>query len=153
MEPVLGPLADALANLRCHAPRLPIIANVVGRLAGPAEYDARYWCDHLRGPVRFHDGARALRALDIDVCLEIGPDGTLVKLIAAAGLLPAGGGLASLRRGADERAIFEAAALALRELGHRGDLRSEPEPPRIGAPYVFTGALDGSAQTEGRATP
>jgi acyl transferase domain-containing protein len=156
MEPVLGPLADALASLRCHAPRLPIIANRAGRLAGPAEYDARYWCDHLRGPVRFHDGALALRALDIDVCLEIGPDATLVKLIAAAGLLPAGGGLASLRRGADERDTFEAAALALRELGQptvRGDLRSEPEPPRIGAPYVFTGARDGSAQTTGRATP
>jgi acyl transferase domain-containing protein len=69
--------------------------------------------------VRFHDAAQALRALDIDVYLEIGPQGTLVNLLAAAGLLPAGGGLASLHRGTGDRATMLRAVDALHAQGQQ----------------------------------
>ena len=117
MEPVLDEFHAAIVGLSFSAPRLPIIANLTGQLAAADEYDARYWCRHLREPVRFHDGVQALRALDIDVCLEIGPNPTLISLIDAAGLLPSGGGVASLRRGAGERASLHGAALVLRAHG------------------------------------
>jgi acyl transferase domain-containing protein len=119
MEPILPALHEAIAGLAFHEPLLPIISNLTGRRSAPGEYDARYWCRQVRETVRFHDAAQELRALDIDVCLEIGPDGTLVNLLAAAGLLPAGGGLASLRRGTGERATMLRAVDALHAQGQQ----------------------------------
>jgi acyl transferase domain-containing protein len=145
MDPILGPLNDAIASLTFHAPRLPIIANLTGRLAADGEYDARYWCRHLREPVRFHQGAQALRALDIDVCLEIGPSCTLVKLVEAAGLLPAGGGVASLRRGASDRASMLGAVEALRAQGQElawSTVQAASSPTR-GVPGVDVDAREG----------
>jgi acyl transferase domain-containing protein len=109
MDPILAAMREAIAGLAFRAPALPIVANLTGRLAAPGDYDAEYWCRHLREPVQFVDGARALHALDIDVYLEIGPGCTLVKLVEAAGLLPTGGGVASLRRGASDRASLRGA--------------------------------------------
>jgi acyl transferase domain-containing protein len=114
MDPMLPAFEAAIAGIAFRAPGLPIVANRTGRLATAAEYEARYWCRQVREPVRFHEGAQTLRASGIDVCLEIGPDRTLINLVTAAGLLPAGGGVASLRRGAGERASLVEAAAALR---------------------------------------
>jgi acyl transferase domain-containing protein/acyl carrier protein len=125
MDPILGKLTDAIAGVAFQAPTLPIIANLRGRLATDGEYDANYWRRHLREPVRFHDGAAALRDLDIDVCLEIGPDRTLVNMLDAASLLPAGSGLTSLRRGLSDRESMSAAMDALRDLGHELALPEE----------------------------
>ena len=109
MSPILGELRAAIAGLASHAPRLPIIANLTGQLAVAGEHDADYWCRHVREPVRFVDGLAALTALDIEVCLEIGPGAALIKLVEAAGRMPVGGGTASLRRGASDRASLAAA--------------------------------------------
>jgi acyl transferase domain-containing protein len=117
MDPIVPAFHDAIAPLAFGAPRLPIIAGVTGELAAPGDHDARYWCRHLREPVRFLQGARALRALDIDMCLELGPDGTLGNLISAAGVFPADRALASLRRGAADRASMLAAVDALHRHG------------------------------------
>ncbi|HEX3478904.1 MAG TPA: acyltransferase domain-containing protein, partial [Kofleriaceae bacterium] len=119
MEPILPALHGAIAGLAFHEPRLPIVSNLTGRRSVPGEYDARYWCRQVRETVRFHDAAQALRALDIDVYLEIGPQGTLVNLLAAAGLLPAGGGLASLHRGTGDRATMLRAVDALHAQGQQ----------------------------------
>ncbi|TMQ03927.1 MAG: acyltransferase domain-containing protein [Deltaproteobacteria bacterium] len=137
MDPMLRALNDVIANLTFHAPSLPIITNLTGRLAAADEYDARYWCRHVREPVRFHEGAQALRALDIDVGLEIGPDRTLINLVMAAGLLPAGGGVASLRRGAKDRASILGAAKALYEQGQE---------------LAWSDVLAASSQTRGAVT-
>jgi acyl transferase domain-containing protein len=118
MDPMVPALHAAIGSLAFYAPTLPIIANLTGRRAAAGDYDARYWCRHVREPVRFYDGITALRALDIDAFLEIGPDGTLVNLVAAAGLLPAGGGVASLRRGAPDRASILGAVAALQAQNH-----------------------------------
>jgi len=117
MDPILPALYDAIAGLPYRAASLPIIANLTGRLAAAGDHDARYWCRHLREPVRFHEAAQALRALDVDVCLEIGPDRTLVNLLTAAGALPAGGGIPSLQRGVHDRASIHAAVAALTDQG------------------------------------
>jgi acyl transferase domain-containing protein len=119
MEPIVRPLHDAIAHLRFHPPTLPILANLTGQLAAADQYDAGYWSRHIREPVRFHDGVQALRALDVDVCLEIGPDGTLVSFLTSAGPLPGGAGVASLRRGASDRASMLGAAHALHAQGQQ----------------------------------
>ena len=118
MDPMVPALNAAIGKLAFYAPTLPIIANLTGRRAAAGEYDAKYWCRHVREPVRFYEGIRALRELDIDAFLEIGPDGTLVDLVAAAGLLPVGGGVASLRRGAPDRASILGAVSALQAENH-----------------------------------
>ncbi len=154
MDPILGELNDAIADVPFHAPTVPIIANLSGRLAAAGEYDARYWCRHLREPVRFHEGAAALRGLDIDVCLEIGPDRTLVNLLASASLLPAGGGLASLRRGASDRESVRAAMDGLREQGHelaRGEARAAATPSQAAVPLHRAASLSRLAPVGRRA--
>ncbi len=115
MEPMIPELEAAIGSLSFGPPRIPIIANVTGRFAGPDEYDTHYWSRHVRMPVRFHEGAANLG--DIDVCLEIGPDRTLGQLITSAGLAPAGGTVASLRRGGKDRAIVLTAVKSLYEQG------------------------------------
>ncbi len=129
MDPMVDDLETALGPLAFGAPRVPIVANVTGRFAAPDEYDARYWARHVRMPVRFHEGAA--RLTDIDICLEIGPERTLGRLVTAAGLAPAGGTVPSLRRGGNDRAVLLAAAKALYERG--ASLRWEAVHRHLGA--------------------
>ncbi|MET7671693.1 SDR family NAD(P)-dependent oxidoreductase [Micromonospora luteifusca] len=142
LEPALGELRAAGAALRYAPPTVPLISNLTGQLVGPDTYDADYWCRHARRPVRFYDGAQQLASLDVDVCLEIGPDRTLVNLVRAAGLAPAGGVVSSLRRGSGDRAALLAAVGALYPLGQDLDwegIQPRPRPEvRIDAPrYPF----------------
>ncbi|MFI9744153.1 SDR family NAD(P)-dependent oxidoreductase [Streptomyces sp. NPDC052494] len=121
MDPVLDEFRQALAGLEFGAPKLPVIANVTGTEAGPDTFTPAYFADHIRRPVRFVEGARALSGLDVDVLLEVGPDRTLVNLVRAAGLTPEGGSTPSLRRGGQDRAVLLGAAKTLYERGQNLD--------------------------------
>ncbi|WP_149550805.1 type I polyketide synthase [Streptomyces marokkonensis] len=123
LDPALDDFSAALAPLRFGPPAVPLVSNVTGRPAGHDELDAAYWREHARRPVRFWDGARELAALDVDVCLEIGPDRTLVNLVKAAGVAPHGGTAFSLRRGAPGGDTMLTAAKKLYELGRTLDWR------------------------------
>ncbi|WP_182876000.1 type I polyketide synthase [Microbispora sp. H10670] len=139
LDPAVEEFAGLLAGMEFHDPEVPIISNLTGSPAGPGTYDAEYWCRHAREPVRFHDGLRWLTALDVDVCLEIGPDRTLVNLVRAGGFAP--GAVSSLRRGARDHASLRAALASLYLLGQDVRWRAARGPggvPRSGAPlYPF----------------
>lgn len=128
LDPVLDELRDVLTPLEFRTPQVSLVSNVTGELAGPGTYDAGYWVRHARQAVRFHDGARQLGAQDIDICLEIGPDRTLVNLVRAAGLTPDGGGVPSLYRGAGDRSALLAAVKALYERGQDIDWHAVQAP-------------------------
>ncbi|MDJ0463793.1 type I polyketide synthase [Streptomyces sp. H27-C3] len=130
LDPVLDELRTALQPLEFGPPQVPLVSNLTGQLAGPTTIDAEYWVRHARNPVRFHDGARQLSAQDIDICLEIGPDRTLVNLVRAAGLAPDGGVVPSLYRGSGDRAAVLAAVKALYEQGQKIDWRAVQAPRR-----------------------
>ncbi|SBT43338.1 type I polyketide synthase [Micromonospora narathiwatensis] len=117
LDPALDEFRAVCARLDHQPPTIPVISNLTGAVAGPDTYDADYWVRHARQPVRFHTGAGRLAALDVDVCLEIGPDRTLVNLVRAAGLAPGGGLASSLRRGSADRAALLGAVAALYPLG------------------------------------
>ncbi|MFD2764838.1 SDR family NAD(P)-dependent oxidoreductase [Micromonospora eburnea] len=117
LDPALDEFRAICAGLSHQPPTIPVISNLTGAVATPDTYDADYWVRHARQPVRFHAGAGQLAALDVDVCLEIGPDRTLVNLVRAAGLAPAGGLVSSLRRGSADRAALLSAVGALYPLG------------------------------------
>ncbi|MEU2057566.1 SDR family NAD(P)-dependent oxidoreductase [Streptomyces bungoensis] len=134
MDPVLEEFRAAVAPLSFHVPRIPVIANVTGAEAGEDTYDADYFVRHIRQPVLFHDGAAALAELGVDVLLEVGPDRTLVNLVRAAGLTPAGGGVPSLHRGGADRAQLLAAARHLYEHGQELDFTAVTGRPAGPAP-------------------
>ncbi len=84
MEPAVGPLTDLVAKLPLRAPKSPFLSNVTGTWATAEEVTSpAYWGRHLRGTVRFSQGAAALLADERYVFLEVGPGRTLSSLIRA----------------------------------------------------------------------
>ncbi|GAB4199316.1 MAG: hypothetical protein OHK0022_19440 [Roseiflexaceae bacterium] len=81
MEPILGAFTDVFRSITLHAPTLPFISNVSGTWITAAEAtDPAYWAQHLRQPVRFADGMRALMSTGDKILLEVGPGRTLSTL-------------------------------------------------------------------------
>jgi acyl transferase domain-containing protein/NAD(P)-dependent dehydrogenase (short-subunit alcohol dehydrogenase family)/acyl carrier protein len=140
MDPMLDGLEAAISAFRFGPPKIPLITNLNGALAGEGAFNAGYWRRHARQPVLFHQGAQQLATLGVDVCVEIGPDLTLGNLLVTAGLAPAGGILPSLRRGGKDRAIMAAAVKGLYERGQELDWArvQARSPSRAAAPrYPF----------------
>ncbi|GAA2688325.1 hypothetical protein GCM10009864_72720 [Streptomyces lunalinharesii] len=103
MDPMLDAFRSAVAGLDFAEPRIPVVSNVTGAVAAPGELSqAEYWVRHVRAGVRFHDGVRTLAERGVTAFLEVGPDGVLSALTAAA--LPDGDAVVVpvLRKGRDE---------------------------------------------------
>jgi myxalamid-type polyketide synthase MxaB len=103
MDPLLDEFEQVAAKVGYAEPRVPVIANVTGRPAGPGEMTtAAYWRRHVREAVRFAAGMEALAELRCDTFVEIGPSPTLLGM--GRRCLPADSGLwlPSLRQGRDD---------------------------------------------------
>ncbi|MCX5380980.1 SDR family NAD(P)-dependent oxidoreductase [Streptomyces sp. NBC_00091] len=78
MEPMLAEFGRIARTLTFHQPSVPIVSNVTGRTADPAELATpEYWVRHVRAAVRFHDGMRHLEAQGVRRFVELGPSGVL----------------------------------------------------------------------------
>jgi acyl transferase domain-containing protein len=74
MDPVLEPFAAVLQSVQLHAPTIPFISNLTGRLITAEQAtSAAYWQAHLRGTVRFADGMTVLADYTDVICLEVAP--------------------------------------------------------------------------------
>ena len=83
MGPILDPFEAFARTLTYHAPTVPIVSNLTGRVATPEELrDPGYWTRHIRGTVRFGDGVRELERHHVTDYLELGPDGVLTALVS-----------------------------------------------------------------------
>jgi len=81
MEPILAPFVQLFAALELKPPQIPYLSNVTGTWITAAQAtDPGYWAQHLRQPVRFADGVRALCAEPDRLLLEVGPGNTLATL-------------------------------------------------------------------------
>ena len=80
MAPMLEAFAQVLAGIRFSPPRIPLVSNVSGTLAGPEIAQASYWCHHVLRPVRFADGMAALAAEGVSTFLELGAKPTLIGM-------------------------------------------------------------------------
>lgn len=77
MDPMLEPFSQLVAGVTPGPPRIQLVSNVSGQLAGPGYGSAAYWVEHVRRPVRFADGVRAAESLGGGVFVEVGPGGGL----------------------------------------------------------------------------
>ena len=104
MDPVLNAFEAAASEIEYSAPRIPVISNRTGQPT--KEYTARYWREHIRQPVLFHEGMSALFDQGHRFFVEVGPAPTLLSL--ARRFAPPGEVtfLPSLRRGHDERDVL-----------------------------------------------
>ncbi|WP_206184766.1 type I polyketide synthase [Thermoactinospora rubra] len=113
MEPMLAEFGTVAQVLTYHAPRIPVVSNLTGRLATAEELcSPDYWTRHVRHAVLFHDGLAWLAAQGVDTFLELGPDGVLSAMGQDA--FPEAEFAPALRRDHDEeREVLSAVGLAV----------------------------------------
>ncbi|WP_413805521.1 type I polyketide synthase [Streptomyces sp. OE57] len=77
MEGMLAEFAEVAGRIGYVAPRVAIVSNVTGELAGEEVCSPEYWVRHVRQAVRFGDGIRFLEAQGVIRFVELGPAGVL----------------------------------------------------------------------------
>ncbi|WP_267897927.1 type I polyketide synthase [Nocardia suismassiliense] len=81
MKPVLDAFRAVAESITYAAPRIPLVANLSGELAGPADLaSADYWVRHLLEPVQFTHTMAMLACQNLDAFVELGPKPTLTGL-------------------------------------------------------------------------
>ncbi|WP_394821616.1 SDR family NAD(P)-dependent oxidoreductase [Pendulispora albinea] len=144
MDGMLDDFRRVAQGLTFHAPRIPIVSNLSGKVASEGELGSpEYWVQHVRHAVRFLDGVRALRAEGVSTFLELGPHGVLSGLGQEV-LSEEAQGLAffpALRKGQPEVEATLAALGGLHARGHRidwGAFFGPLQPRRVELPtYAF----------------
>ncbi|BBB02235.1 putative polyketide synthase [Actinacidiphila reveromycinica] len=78
MDPALDELAEIANGLAYGSAEVPWVSTSTGAVVESC--DGSYWAGQARGAVRYADAVTAMAGLDVDVFIEIGPDGTLSTL-------------------------------------------------------------------------
>ena len=81
MEPMLGEFASVLAGVQVGRPRIDLVSNLTGQLAGVGYGSAQYWVEHVRAPVRLFEGVRVAESLGAGVFVELGPGAALTAAV------------------------------------------------------------------------
>ena len=103
MEPILPAFRTVAERVRYSVPAIPVVSNLSGQIIRDERLGrADYWVRHVREPVRFGDGIRAMIDEGIAAFVEVGPHPVLVSMAQRATDTHDALWLSSLRRGADD---------------------------------------------------
>ncbi|WP_052229908.1 type I polyketide synthase [Streptomyces sp. CT34] len=85
MDPVVGPLTEAVRGAALSPGERPFVSGVTGEPITPEQAtDPAYWGAHARRPVRFADAVRTAASKGRTVLVEVGPGTALSTLSRAA---------------------------------------------------------------------
>ncbi|MBF0411467.1 MAG: SDR family NAD(P)-dependent oxidoreductase [Desulfamplus sp.] len=80
IEPILDKFESVAASISFYQPKIKLISNVTGEIAGKEIMTPAYWRDHIRQPVRFMESMLALQRERVGIFMEIGPKPTLLGM-------------------------------------------------------------------------
>ncbi|WP_433200626.1 type I polyketide synthase [Nocardia sp. CA-107356] len=80
MEPMLAEFETLVAAVTFNAPRIPLVSNISGQMAGEEILNPGYWVSQVRAAVRFAPGVETLVASGVRRFLEVGPDAVLAAM-------------------------------------------------------------------------
>jgi polyketide synthase 7 len=129
MDPMIDDFAAVLDGVSAAEPRIALVSNVTGQLAGPGYGSAKYWMEHVRRPVRFVDGVQLAESLGAGVFVEVGPGAALTASLAES--LTSEGAVTAVTSTAKDRPEVDSALRAAGSLFVAG--------VRIDWPAVFAG--------------
>ncbi|HTQ19971.1 type I polyketide synthase, partial [Mycobacterium sp.] len=81
MEPMLEEFTRLLDGVSAAPPRIGLVSNLTGELAGPGYGSPQYWVEHVRQPVRFADGVQVAESSGAELFVEVGPGGGLTAAV------------------------------------------------------------------------
>jgi pimaricinolide synthase PimS1 len=85
IEPMLEEFEVVANSLSYKEPETPIVSTLTGETLSPEQAtDPAYWASQVRGTVRFADAVETLADQGVASFLELGPDGVLCAMAAAA---------------------------------------------------------------------
>ncbi|NHZ69837.1 MAG: SDR family NAD(P)-dependent oxidoreductase, partial [Thermotogales bacterium] len=119
MEPMLSAYREEAQRVEFQTPRLMVISNVTGEVAGERMASADYWVEHVRSPVRFAEGVVCAAGEGVSCYVELGPKPTLLGMARSS--VDEGQWLASLRPGQSDVAVMLESLGALYVRGHAPD--------------------------------
>ncbi|MCB8747851.1 type I polyketide synthase [Rhodoferax sp. U2-2l] len=77
MDPIQAELEQALRSLNPQKTQVDFVSTVTGGVVLGHQLDASYWWKNIRQPVLFEKAIGAIRAVGIDVFVEVGPHAVL----------------------------------------------------------------------------
>jgi acyl transferase domain-containing protein len=109
VDAVLPRFEEVLRKVRFSAPRIPVISNLTGNVAGPELLTVDYWLRHSREPVQFMQGMQTLHAAQYDAFIDLSPEPVMMGLDLCYQDIRAQTGsrsvwVPSLRKGSDDNA-------------------------------------------------
>ncbi|MET0794383.1 MAG: acyltransferase domain-containing protein, partial [Polyangiaceae bacterium] len=85
VDSILSAFEQEAKAVALAPPRLAFVSNVTGQLADSRSVtEASYWRQHIRATVQFASSLRTVAGLAPDVCLELGPQPTLLAFAGDA---------------------------------------------------------------------
>jgi polyketide synthase 5 len=81
VDPILGELTDALADLKPMTPEIPFYSATLFNARESAKFDARYWADNVRRMVRFAAAVQAALEDGHRVFAELAPHPLLTRAL------------------------------------------------------------------------
>ena len=140
MDPLMGPLRDAIGVVPARACVVPIVSTVTGASADAMAFDGAYWARNLRETVCFQSAIEHLLEQGHRVFLELGPHPALQSAIAELGSLASAKTytLSTLRQNASEEASFLDSAGQLWTLGFSVDWQRLSPETHVSTPLPTT---------------